>query len=200
MSAITLTLAAQISLPLLSMACSMFMLVLFSVAFVARCYKRCPADRVLVIYGRVAGDRAARCLQGGGTFVFPLIQQHAYLSFEPHVIDLQQAAARAKGNTPLWLTASFTIAISTKPEIMNNAAERLLGLDDDQIKDRAGNIILGQMRQVIAGLSVEDIERDRAEITDALNSGIDTDLNKIGLELINTNIHGITYDSGPALS
>lgn len=180
------------------MACSVFMIILFSLAFMTRCYKRCPANQVLVIQGRVAGDHASRCLHGGGAFIVPLLQHYTYLSLDPYPVKVNQVTARAKGNTPLTVTASFTTAISTKPEIMNNAAERLLGLDDTQIKDLAKDIILGQARQVIAGLSAEDIDQSRTTFVGALTTGINADLNKIGLELINTNLHDITYDSGSA--
>ena len=55
--------------------------------FVSR-YKRCPANRVLVLSGRVGGGESARCISGGGAFVWPVIQEYAYLSLEPIQIDI----------------------------------------------------------------------------------------------------------------
>src|SRR5918997_1434794 len=62
-------------------------LVALATLFVSR-YKRCPANRVLVISGKVGGGNAARCISGGGAFVWPVIQEYAYLSLEPFQIDI----------------------------------------------------------------------------------------------------------------
>src|SRR4051794_12751855 len=48
-----------------------------------RRYKRCPSNRILVIYGKTGGGNAARCIHGGAAFVMPLIQDYDYLNLEP---------------------------------------------------------------------------------------------------------------------
>lgn len=159
-------------------------------------YKRCPSNRVLVVYGKVAGSRAARCIHGGGTFVVPLLQSYAYMSLEPMTIDIELNSALSKKNIRVNVPSTFTIGISTVPEITNNAAERLLGLDDIAISNQARDIILGQMRLVIATLSIEEINQDREKFLDLVNKNVNFELNKIGLEMINVNIRDITDESG----
>ncbi len=159
-------------------------------------YKRCPSNRVLVVYGKIAGERAARCIHGGGTFVIPLLQSYAYMSLEPMTIDIELTKALSKKNIRVNVPSTFTIGISTVPEIMNNAAERLLGLDEHQISSQARDIILGQMRLVIATLSIEEINQDREKFLDLVNKNVNFELNKIGLEMINVNIRDITDESG----
>src|ERR1700746_3454057 len=46
-------------------------------------YKRCPSNRILVIYGKVGGGNTARCIHGGAAFVMPLVQDYAFLNLEP---------------------------------------------------------------------------------------------------------------------
>ena len=159
-------------------------------------YKRCPSNRVLVVFGKIAGTRAARCIHGGGTFVVPLLQSYAYMSLEPMTIDIELQSALSKKNIRVNVPSTFTIGISTVPEIMNNAAERLLGLDDVAIANQARDIILGQMRLVIATLSIEEINQDREKFLDLVNKNVNFELNKIGLEMINVNIRDITDESG----
>jgi flotillin len=36
-------------------------------------YKRCPSNKILVVYGKVGKGRSAKCIHGGGTFVIPVI-------------------------------------------------------------------------------------------------------------------------------
>jgi len=171
-------------------------IVLFFAVFVAKQYKRCPSNKVLVIYGKIAGDRSARCVHGGGFLVIPLIQDYAYLSLEPMTIEIDLKQALSKHNIRVNAPSTFTIGVSIKPEIMNNAAERLLGLTFHDISIQAQNIILGQMRLIIATLSIEEINQDREKFLDLVEKNVNLELNKVGLEVINVNIRDITDESG----
>ena len=172
------------------------LLVAFFLTFLVRQYRRCPSNRVLVVYGKVTGERAARCMHGGGTFIIPLLQDYAYLSLEPTTIDIELTSALSKKNIRVNVPSTFTVGVSTQPDIMNNAAERLLGLSDQEIAAQARDIILGQMRLVIATLSIEEINQDREKFLDLVNKNVNSELNKIGLEMINVNIRDITDESG----
>ena len=166
------------------------------VFFIASRYKRCPSNRVLVKYGKVAGAKAADCYHGGGAFIWPLIQDHAYLSLEPLVIDIPLEGALSLNNIRVAVPSTFTVGVSTDDVLMNNAAERLLMLDDRKVKEQAQDIILGQLRLVIATLSIEEINKDREKFMALINENVGQEINKVGLELINVNIRDITDESG----
>ncbi len=172
------------------------LLIIFVVVFIIKQYRRCPSNRVLVVFGKVGGQRAAKCLHGGGTFVMPLIQDYSYLSLEPQVIEIPLEGALSLNNIRVNVPATFTVGISTDPVMMNNAAERLLGLEDRKIKEQAQDIILGQLRLVIATLSIEEINKDREKFMALINENVAQEINKIGLDLINVNIRDITDESG----
>lgn len=169
---------------------------LFAVIFVAKQYKRCPSNRILVVYGKVGGGKAAKCMHGGGVFVVPLIQDYSYLSLEPLVIEIPLQGALSLNNIRVDVPATFTVGISTNPVMMNNAAERLLNLPEQSIREQARDIILGQLRLVIATLSIEEINKDREKFMKLINDNVTQEINKIGLELINVNIRDITDESG----
>ena len=175
---------------------SIVLLVAFFLAILVKQYKRCPSNRILVVYGKVGGERAARCIHGGGTFVVPLLQSYSFLTLEPLTIDIELKSALSKKNIRVNVPSTFTIGVSTDPNIMNNASERLLGLDETQINTQAKDIILGQMRLVIATLSIEEINQDREKFLDLVNKNVNFELNKIGLEMINVNIRDIIDESG----
>ncbi|RKY18730.1 MAG: flotillin family protein [Planctomycetota bacterium] len=172
------------------------LLFLFAALFVTRQYKRCPSNRILVIYGRVAGRQAAKCIHGGGAFVIPLIQDYEYLFLDPLVIEIPLSGALSRNNIRVNVPSTFTVGIGTDPVLMNNAAERLLGLGEAKIRDQAQDIILGQLRLVIATLSIEEINRDREKFMNLINENVGQEVNKVGLELINVNIRDITDESG----
>jgi flotillin len=171
-------------------------LILFFIVFAVKQYKRCPSNRVLVVYGKVGERKAAKCLHGGGTLIIPLIQDYAYLRLDPLVIDIPLEGALSQNNIRVNVPATFTVGVSTDPVLMANAAERLLMLDDRQIRDQAQDIILGQLRLVIATLSIEEINKDREKFMGLINENVAQEVNKIGLELINVNIRDITDESG----
>src|SRR4029079_8467312 len=131
---------------------------LFSFAlFVAARYKRCPANKVLVISGSFTGDNAAKCISGGGAFVLPVVQEFDYLSLEPIQIDIPLKDALSFENIRVAVPSVCTVAIGTESDVRQNAATRLLGLAHDQIKRQSQDIIFGQFRQVIASMRIEEI-------------------------------------------
>lgn len=177
-----------------TVAVVLFLLVLLLVFFASR-YRRCPSNRILVIWGR-SGDRSAKCYHGGGKFVWPIIQDYGYMSLEPLSIDIPLEGALSLNNIRVNVPSTFTVGISKSPVMMSNAAERLLGLNSQQIREQAQDIILGQLRLVIATLSIEEINTDREKFMSLINENVTQEINKVGLELINVNIRDITDNAG----
>jgi flotillin len=180
----------------LGLAGAVGLLFTFFVVFVVKQYKRCPSNRVLVLYGKVGGNRAAQCIHGGGKFVVPLLQDYAFLPLEPMVIDIPLSGALSLNNIRVNVPSTFTVGISTDPVLMNAAAERLLFLGEEKIQEQAQDIILGQLRLVIATLTIEEINKDREKFMSLINANVTDEINKIGLTLINVNIRDITDESG----
>ena len=159
-------------------------------------YKRCPSDRILVVYGKVAGGQSAKCIHGGAAFIFPVIQDYQFLDLTPISIEVNLINALSKQNIRVNVPSRFTIGISTEPGIMQNAAERLLGLGQDQIQDLAQEIIFGQLRLVVASMDIEEINSDRDKFLANISKSVETELRKVGLKLINVNITDIVDESG----
>ena len=158
-------------------------------------YKRCASDEILVVYGRVRGGRASRCIHGGATMVWPLIQDYKKLSLVPMTIPINLTNALSLQNIRIHVPSTFTVGISTDPTIMNNAAERLLHLNTDQINEMASEIIFGQLRLTVASLTIEQINQDRDNFLERITLNVGHELHKLGLYLINVNITDITDDS-----
>ena len=193
-------LALQEDLPpntylMLTVAATALILLGFVILVVKR-YKRCPSNKVLVIFGKVASGQSARCLHGGGAFVWPLIQDYAFLSLDPMQIEIPLRGALSAENIRVNVPSVFTVAVGTGAAVMQTAAIRLLGLDPRQVMKQAEDIILGQLRQVIASMTIEDINRNRDKFLDSVQNSLTPELEKIGLVLINVNITDITDESG----
>lgn len=159
-------------------------------------YKRCSSNQVLVIFGRTKGGQAAKTIHGGADFVIPLLQDYRYLSLEPIQIEIPLRGALSMENIRVNVPSVFTVAIGTQPDVMTNAAIRLLDLTVQDIRKQAEEIIFGQLRQVIASMKIEDINRDRDTFLQHIQNSVEPELKKIGLVLINVNITDIQDESG----
>lgn len=173
----------------------LFVLILFTGLFLVSRYRRCPSDKILVIYGKT-GRGSAKCLAGGAAFVWPVIQDYQYLDLSPISIDVDLRNALSRQNIRVNVPSRFTVAISNDEGTMLNAAERLLGKSMDVIRDIAKDIIFGQLRLVVATMDIEEINADRDKFLSNVASNVGSELKKIGLVLINVNITDIEDESG----
>jgi flotillin len=166
-----------------------------------RRYKRCPSDRILVVYGKIGKGadhetRSAKCIHGGAAFIWPIIHSYSFLDLTPISIEINLRSALSKQNIRVDVPSRFTVGISTEPIIMNNAAERLLGLPQEAISNLAKDIIFGQLRLVVATMDIEEINSNRDKFLAAVSSNVEAELKKIGLKLINVNVTDINDESG----
>lgn len=164
-------------------------------------YKRCPSDKILVVYGRTGknkegGTSSARCIHGGAAFIWPVFQSYAFLDLTPISIECNLTNALSKQNIRVDVPCRFTVGISTEPESMTNAAERLLGQRLENIQDLAKDILFGQLRLVIATMDIEEINSDRDKFLVNVSSNVEAELRKIGLKLINVNVTDLRDESG----
>lgn len=174
---------------------AIFILVVFFFSMIRR-YKRCPSDRILVVYGKTGGGKSAKCIHGGASFIWPIIQDYEFLDLTPMSIEVNLTNALSKQNIRVNVPSRFTIGISTEPSVMQNAAERLLGLGLDAVQELAQEIIFGQLRLVVASMDIEEINSDRDKFLSHITHSVEAELKKVGLKLINVNITDIHDGSG----
>lgn len=185
----------------LILVCIVVVVLFAAIAGILSRYRKCPSDKVLVIYGKVGTDKngvtkSARCIHGGAAFIVPVIQSYQYMDLTPISINVDLKNALSKQNIRIDVPSRFTVGISTEPGTMQNAAERLLGLKLIEIQELAKDIIFGQLRLIIATMDIEEINTDRDKFLIAVSNNVEIELKKIGLRLINVNVTDITDESG----
>ena len=183
------------------LACVIVIIIFSVVVLLLKRYKKCPSDKVMVIYGKVGSNkdgstRSARCIHGGAAFIWPVIQAYEFLDLTPMSISVDLENALSRQNIRINVPSRFTVGVSTEPGVMQNAAERLLGLKLQEIQELAKDIIFGQLRLVIATMDIEEINTDRDKFLEAVSRNVEGELKKIGLRLINVNVTDISDESG----
>lgn len=185
----------------LILVCVIALLLFSMILLILSRYKKCPSDKVMVIYGKVGNNkdgsaRSAKCIHGGAAFVWPVIQAREFLDLTPLSISVDLENALSRQNIRINVPSRFTVGISTEPAVMQNAAERLLGLKLEEVQELAKDIIFGQLRLVIATMDIEEINTDRDKFLEAVSRNVEGELKKIGLRLINVNVTDISDESG----
>ena len=183
------------------LTCVIVVIVFSLLLFLLKRYKKCPSDKVMVIYGKVGSNKdgstkSAECIHGGAAFIWPVIQAYEFLDLTPLSISVDLENALSRQNIRINVPSRFTVGISTEPGVMQNAAERLLGLRLQEIQELAKDIIFGQLRLVIATMDIEEINTDRDKFLEAVSRNVEGELKKIGLRLINVNVTDISDESG----
>ena len=140
-------------------------------------YRKCKSDELLVVYGKTGSHKekvserdakgnlvdreveikTAKVYHGGAAFVWPIIQGYEVMSMQPIQLNLVLKNALSAQNIRVTIPTTVTVAISQEPLIMQNAANRLLGADDDVKESLISDIVYGQMRLVIASMTIEEL-------------------------------------------
>ena len=172
------------------------LLVLLSVVGILSRYRKCPSDKILVIFGKTGGGKSAKCIHGGAAFVVPIVQGYSFMSLKPLQFECNLQKALSSQNIRVDVPTTVTVGISTEPEVMQMAAERLLGLTTDQIEDLVKDIVYGQMRLIVSNMTIEELNSERDKFLEEVKNVVGGELRKIGLHLINVNITDIRDEAG----
>ena len=163
-------------------------------------YRRCASDEILVVFGK-AGKKSvtnsttgksetvilpSKIIHGGGTFVFPVIQDWRKMSLKP--IQIQASVAGVSSQMiKVTIPVTLTTGIGTTDTLMQNAASRFLTSSPQEISDQIKDILIGEVRSLMATMTIEEINADRVKFLGKAKENIETELNKVGFSIININ-------------
>lgn len=165
-------------------------LALITIIGVLTRYKKCPSDKILIVFGK-AGKTAdgkttpSKIIHGGGTFVWPIIQDYAFMSTTPTQISLETDWIRSGSLINVKMPVSLTVAIGAgDPALMQAAATHLLSVEEKIKNQMITNYLLGGIRSIVANLEIEEINKDRDKFLNEAKKKIEPDLAKLGLKIL----------------
>ena len=171
--------------------CAVVALVVISTFVVLSRYRKCRPDEILIKYGRTGKDGAAKIITGGGAFIWPIIHSYATMSLRPVQLQLDIKEAAAKGMIRTNVPTNISVVISNEPDLQQIAVKRLLGMSDQELRELIKETIYGQVRMVIARMSVEELNGNRDKFSQEVEINVNNELKKYGLELKTINIQDI---------
>lgn len=184
------------------------LILIASIAFLISRYRRCPSDQILVVFGKagkttIKNEKTgkneqvilpSKVIHGGGTFVWPVIQDYKVMSLAP--LQIQETIdGRSKENINVHIPITLTTSIGTSEVLMQNAASRVLSLNRAQQVDLLKDILIGEVRNLIANLTVVQLKEDRDAFLGQAKEQIDPELNKLGFEITNLNSADVKDDA-----
>ena len=171
-------------------------------------YRRCASDEILVVFGKTGkkvginpstGKKEitilpSKIIHGGGTFVFPVIQDWKKMSLKPIQIQTEVLGVSSQ-MIKVKIPVTLTTGIGTTDVLMQNAASRFLTAKPEEISAQITDILIGEMRALMATMTIEEINADRIKFLGNAKEDIETELNKVGFSIININNADITDDA-----
>ena len=174
----------------ISMAVIMFGMIIF---FFSR-YKKCPADKILVIYGKTGKGRSSKCMHGGAAFIWPVLQAYELLDLTPIRLEINAKHKLTDGST-IKPPVKCTVGISTDSGVMGNAAERLSGLDSEEITNLAKDIIESSINHVVDRTESISNNSNKIAFNEAIEVRVQKELRVIGLRVISFDVRVQLNDS-----
>jgi flotillin len=176
-----------------------FVLVVLSTLVRKLLYVSAP-NEALIFSGRVrrVGQREVgyRVARGGRALRVPLFEVVDSVELSNIAIDIEVKGAYSKGGIPLNVHGVANIKLPGEEPLLNNAIERFLGKQRLEIMRIAKETLEGNLRGVLAQLTPEEVNQDKARFAHTLLEEAEHDLNRMGLVLDTLKIQNITDDVG----
>ena len=160
----------------------------------------CRPNEMLVVTGSRSnqgqqGIKGYRVVANGGwTFVKPILETARRMDVTLLPVMVEVKNAYSKGGTPLNIQAIANVKVSSEPEVRNNAIERFLGRDQEEIVQVARENLEGNLRSVLAQLTPEEVNEDRLRFAERIAEDVGDDLRRLGLQLDTFKIQSVSDD------
>ena len=160
----------------------------------------CRPNEMLVVTGSRSnqgqqGMKGYRVVANGGwTFVKPILETARRMDVTLLPVLVEVKNAYSKGGTPLNIQAIANVKVSSEPEVRNNAIERFLGRNPEEIVQVARENLEGNLRSVLAQLTPEQVNEDRLRFAERIAEDVGDDLRRLGLQLDTFKIQSVSDD------
>src|SRR3984893_42154 len=173
-------------LPFIPVVAGMSILAVFFIMTVlAKLFRKAGPHEALIIYGL----RGTRIVKGGGTIIYPMIEQCRELSLELMSFDVApQQSLYTKQGVAVTIEAVAQIKVKSDPESIRTAAEQFLTKRPEQREGLIRLVMEGHLRGIIGQLTVEQIVKEPEMVADRMRSTCADDMNKMGLEVVSFTI------------
>lgn len=127
----------------------------------------------------------------------PLIERIDKLSLDVMQVDVKTSEA-VPTNEFINVTVDgvANIKISSNPELLEKAAEALLGMDKKQLIFLVTQVLEGNMREIVGSVGLKEMVQERQVVAEKIKENAVPDMQKLGIEIVNFNIQNFKDGAG----
>lgn len=159
----------------------------------AASYRKAGPNEVLVVSG---GGREPRLIHGGGTIVWPVLEQARSLSLELMNLEVRTPEVYTVHGVPVAVDGVAQVKIGGDAQSIVRAAELFLSRERDEIMKTVLQVVEGHMRAVLGRTSIEDLYTKRQEFADEVKARASRDLDSMGMEIVSLTVRNISDPRG----
>lgn len=156
-------------------------------------------NEVLILSGgtHAVGEKVVgyRAIRGGRAVRIPLLESVDRMDLSNIPIEILVKGAYSKGGIPLNIQGIAHVKLPGEEPRLSNAVERFLGRGRSEILAVARETLEGNVRGVLAQLTPEQVNQDKAAFADKLLDEAEHDLHRMGLVLDTLKIQNVTDDA-----
>lgn len=160
----------------------------------------CAPNEVLIFAGgrRKEGDRlfGYRLIKGGTGYRVPFLETVARMDLTNMVIDVSVANAYSKGGIPLVVHGVANVKIAGHEPVLNNAIERFLGRNRQEVMNIAKATLEGSLRGVLSTMTPEEVNEDKIMFAERLVHEVEADMTSLGLVVDTMKIQNVQDEVG----
>lgn len=167
-------------------------IVFFLVAFWASRYHKAAPNEAVVVFGK----RGFRCVHGGGTFVWPVIEEVRRLSLEIMTLDVNTPEVYTKLGVPIVVDGVAQVKVDGSEEMIRTAAEQFLNKGTGETMRVALQTVEGHLRAILGTMTVEEAYSNRDAFAQRVQEVAASDLANMGLRIVSFTIRDIRDKQG----
>jgi len=182
----------------------LFVIFLFIIIWASR-YVKVGPNEVLVVSGRakkvididgVARRVGYRQVQGGGTFVWPVIERYDILSLELLTLEPRCENVYTVHGVPISINGVAQVKVKGDDVSIATAAEQILSKGTAEVHRIALETLEGHLRAIVGSMTVEDIYKNRDAFAQRVQDVAAGDMANMGLQIVSFTIKEISDPVG----
>ena len=173
-------------------------------------YIKVPPNVALIVSGRkhkykvktedgqtVLKKFGYRIVRGGATFVIPFFERVDKLNLGIMQVDIKTGQpVPSQEYIGVMVDGVANIKIGSDDTSVATAAEQFLGWTQQEIAAVAMQVLEGNMREIIGGMTISDLVQNRDKFATATQRAATSDMRNMGLEIVNITIQNFSDNDG----
>lgn len=164
--------------------------VILFVVFILASYIKAPTDRALIVSGL---RKNPKFVIGKSALRIPFLQRVDKLELKMISVDVKtKESVPTNEYINVNIDSAVKIKVGSSKEMLEKAASNFLNKNEDYIRNSVGDVLEGNVREIIGQMRLEDIVQDRKMFAEKVQENAAPDMARMGLEIVSFNVQNVT--------